>query len=287
MRRSPFVKVFCAWLALGSFVSAQEQLSIRCMTREPSEEQRGRIDAAVNRHLEMRQALGLATRGGVIDVYFHVIRQGRGPENGNITDQQIADQIAVLNNAFAPDEFSFNLVSTDRTTSAAWYNMSPNSAEEAGAKQALREGGASALNIYSANPGGGLLGWATFPSSYASNPVNDGVVLLFSSLPSGSAVPYNLGDTATHEVGHWVGLYHTFQGGCNEKRGDFVSDTPAEQSPAFGCPANRDSCAGKRFPGVDPINNFMDYTDDACMFEFTAGQDTRMQGQWSLYRLGN
>ena len=197
---------------------------------------------------------------------------------------QITQQIAVMNAAFAGTPFSFTLTAFTRTTNAAWYVMSPGSAAEAQAKAALRIGGAGALNIYSANPGGGLLGWATFPQNYARSPANDGVVILYASVPGGSAAPYNLGDTATHEVGHWLGLYHTFQGGCAAS-GDQVSDTAAERSAAYGCPSGRDSCAGKKAPGPDPITNFMDYTDDYCMFQFTGLQSSRMDTLHAQYRM--
>jgi hypothetical protein len=222
---------------------------------------------------------------GTISVYWHVINNGTSLSQGNIPDSQITSQINVLNAAYATTGWQFSLTATDRTTNSTWYTCGGGTCETQ-MKNALRRGTADDLNIYSNNMGGGLLGWATFPSSYTSAPKNDGVVILFSSVPGGSAAPYNLGDTATHEIGHWMGLYHTFQGGCARKSsgGDIVADTPAEKSPAYGCPVGRDTC--RTLQGVDPINNFMDYTDDACMDRFTAGQDTRMDSLFTTYRFG-
>ena len=97
-----------------------------------------------------------------------------------------------------------------------------------------------------------------------------------------NVITYDQGDTATHEVGHWMGLFHTFEGGC-AKNGDRIDDTPAEAEPQFLCVA-RDSCTGKKFPGFDPITNFMDYVDDVCMFEFTTDQEDRIRDQWETYR---
>ncbi len=260
----------------------------RCSTRAPSDDEVARSDEDVRRHQGHQNhkpgdggTASLAVTGGAINVYFHVINEGAGSA-GNVADTMIANQVSVLNSAYANTGWSFNLVATTRTTNATWFNGCDGAANEAAMKAALRVGTADDLNIYSCNPGGGLLGWATFPSSYTSAPTDDGIVVLFSSLPGGTAVPYNLGDTATHEVGHWMGLYHTFQGGC-AKTGDSVSDTPSERSAAFGCPVDRDTCRGT---GVDPITNFMDYTDDACMDRFSTGQDTRMDALFSTYRFG-
>ncbi|MBZ5711370.1 zinc metalloprotease [Nannocystis pusilla] len=217
-----------------------------------------------------------ATPRAAIPVWFHVIRNNSGV--GNVTDAQINQQINLLNSTYASAGFSFALAGVDRTNNTSWYGMGASA--ETQAKKALRKGGKETLNIYTANPGGGLLGWATFPSSYAGNPTYDGVVLLNESLPGGKAAPYNLGMTGVHEVGHWMGLYHTFQGGC-AKQGDLVDDTPAEKSAAFGCPEGRNTCPAA---GVDPIHNYMDYTDDACMNNFTAGQAARMKAQMTAYR---
>lgn len=254
----------------------------------PSDEELNAMEQDfAGRMSDLARAGAAEATGGVINVYFHVVRSGTSASQGNISDQMIADQMAVLNNAYAPTGWAFNLVSTNRTTNATWYNGCYGSSETA-MKNALHQGTADDLNIYSCNPSNGILGYATFPSGYISRPKLDGVVVLYSSLPGGSAVPYNLGDTATHEVGHWMGLYHTFQGGCAKNAtngGDLVTDTPAEKSPAFGCPNGRDTC--RNIAGLDPTENFMDYTDDACMFQFTPRQDTRMDAQYTAYRQGH
>src|SRR5688572_28162906 len=120
--------------------------------------------------------------GGVINVYFHVITNGTA---GNIPDSMINSQISVLNNAFAPAGWNFNLVAVTRTSNSSWYTAGHGSTAEAQMKNALRQGTADDLNFYVNNMGGGLQGWATFPSSYQSNPKMDGVVCLNASLPGG------------------------------------------------------------------------------------------------------
>jgi hypothetical protein len=135
------------------------------------------------------------------------------------------------------------------------------------------------LNIWVCNLGSGLLGYAQFPGGPAST---DGVVILYSAVGSmlnpGTASPYDLGRTATHEVGHWLNLLHVWgSGSCGN---DLVGDTPTQQSSNFGCPTFPQITCNNG-PNGDMFMNFMDYTDDACMLMFSAGQSTRMQALFS------
>ncbi|KAI1912213.1 low affinity high capacity ammonium permease [Ophidiomyces ophidiicola] len=214
-----------------------------------------------------------------IDTYVHVVSSGSSPAQGNVPDRMVQDQIRVMNSDYAPHGFQFRLVDTTRTVNANWAR----DGNEMAMKRALRKGGYNTLNLYLLPALGQLLGYCYFPTRAQPGTetfIRDGCTIVSTSLPGGSNAPYNLGKTSTHEVGHWMGLLHTFEGGCSGS-GDGVADTPAQRSASSGCPTGRDSCPGG---GPDPIHNYMDYSDDRCMTEFTRGQGARMQNMWNQFR---
>ncbi|KAH8927052.1 zincin [Atractiella rhizophila] len=228
-----------------------------------------------------------------INVYFHNIYATEDTQGGYLTDDEIDQHITTLNDQMAATGTSYNLVRIDRTQNEDWFNgAGPVLDADTGGendlavqmKNSLRTGGPGDLNLYTVafRDGGlnGLLGYATFPWDYQTAPELDGVVYRFDTGPGGAGAPFDEGKTLAHEAGHWLGLFHVFQGGCDEP-GDYVPDTPPQYVASSGCPVGQDSCPA---PGVDSIHNYMDYSDDACLNEWTQGQVTRLTALIATYR---
>ncbi|TFK21884.1 hypothetical protein FA15DRAFT_597069 [Coprinopsis marcescibilis] len=232
-----------------------------------------------------------------IPVHFHVIAANETMEGGWVHDSQLQLSIDILNRDYATAMITWELAEITRTINEEWFtsaNIWPQAqidlAQEM--KSELRAGDEGDLNVYTvgfvkeAKEVEGLLGVATFPSNYTETPMEDGIMMKYSTLPGGVNPTYNRGFVLTHEAGHWVGLYHTFQGGC-EGDGDLVDDTPAQGGPSRvtfqgGC-VPTDTC--ENLPGVDLISNFMDYSEELCKSTtFTDGQIRRMRDELSAFR---
>jgi len=171
----------------------------------------------------------------------------------------------VLNNDFSGTGFQFVLQDTDYTVNTYWAANQ----DIAGMKQSLRRGTYQALNLYYITAiGSGKTGYCTYPTNAAagsSTVTTDGCVISAWTTPGGvqpgtTSTTFSTGKITTHEVGHWSGLIHTFEGNNCNGQGDLVSDTPAQSGPSSGCMTGRDSCPS--LAGVDPIHNHMDYSDE-------------------------
>jgi hypothetical protein len=215
-----------------------------------------------------------------INVVFHVLS---GPSfEGNLSESVLIDQVSVVNDAYRSAGLHFNIAEVRRYTDSPYFagGCFPTTEQGIKMKSELAVDPARFVNVYTcklALPY--IAGYGTLPNEFPEADPRHGVVIDYGAV-SGGAAPLDLGHTLVHELGHYFGLLHTFQGGCVEP-GDGISDTPAEASPAFGCEIGRDTCPQA---GADPINNFMDYSDDACTDRFTLVQDARMQALIATYR---
>lgn len=255
-------------------------------------------NAAIEQWL-LQNKNNLRTQGQniVIPVVVHVVYNGAAQ---NISDDLIKSQIDVFNEDFGgynsdiiktPPFFRgrlandtgirFELAKRDpnglATNGVVRVSTTVTSFSQNNAVKYTAQGGSNAwnttqyLNMWVCNLGGGLLGYAQFPGGSAPT---DGVVILYSAFGRVSAAaPYNYGRTVTHEVGHWLGLRHIW--GDATCGSDLVADTPTQSTSNFGCPScHAFTCSNQ--PVGDMYMNYMDYTDDKCMYMFTQGQADRM-----------
>eukprot|EP00879_Flechtneria_rotunda_P019854 GHRR01020868.1.p1 GENE.GHRR01020868.1~~GHRR01020868.1.p1 ORF type:complete len:317 (+),score=61.67 GHRR01020868.1:428-1378(+) len=261
----------------------------RCGTLEPSPEKLAQLEykhavfAAKEAAYVSNRTSGV--REYVIPTYVHIVAAGDGTGIGNVAKDAVDKQLAALNAAYGTNsgnagiKWVFKVASITRTTGPDMCDQQ----NEAKMKTKLRKAGKNSLNLYITDLSAcGLLGYSSWPWDLKKKGLTmDGVVIHYDTLPGGQYRPYNLGRTTIHEIGHWLGLYHTFQNGCNGN-GDMVQDTPFCASPSEGCPAHRDTCPQL---GADPVRNFMDYSDDSCMRAFSVGQHQRVEQVWKQYRL--
>ncbi|KAK7214647.1 hypothetical protein V2G26_002650 [Clonostachys chloroleuca] len=305
MRSISIFSVLMSCAAAELFTSMPSVNDPRCGTPAPSESLRAMArEMRAKEQLQVHQVRDIDTT--IIPTVVHVVYANQTEQGGYIPKSQIDAQIDVLNKAWTPHGFSFDLINTTYTENATWTRV--NFDRWPDMKFALRQGGYGTLNLYTVllTDGFGLLGIGTPPSDYEEGSDNfklDGVVIQANTLPGGigpSFVPfpdrYTEGDLANHEVGHWMGLMHTYiESGdyplsCANGDNDFVDDTPVhmlfitENGPDLNCPPGRDTCPD--LPGLDPTDNFMSSAWQSCWNKFTPGQGLRTRNMWATYRGG-
>lgn len=225
-----------------------------------------------------------------VPVAFHIITNKKGEGQLSNMTAKIGDQINLLNKVYNQFNIAFKLVSIDITVNDSWFTNASYYTDKNALNQmtsTLSKTPSSIMNVYTLGSQK-VLGEATYPWYDEKGTSGDYVVINYNTLPGGPGTffegKYNQGKTLVHEVGHFLGLFHTFEGGdfeCNTNPphdgcsiGDQVDDTPNQLVCYFeGCNENLDSCPT---PGKDPVKNFMGYNPDACMNEMTVGQGNRL-----------
>ncbi|KAG8816870.1 hypothetical protein FRC18_000781, partial [Serendipita sp. 400] len=248
----------CLPAVLGALLSNRGAVVSRC-GNELTQDEVAKIERKIDRD---SKRLGKADFDSkkrlvpfIVDVVWHVIYDKDATNSGYLSDGTISDSLLALNNHYNGTGFIFKYSPKNVTHihNAYWfYNAKDGSHAERQMKTALAVEDPKVLNLYSVALSGGLLGYATFPWDYSENKKLDGVVFSHKSVPGSDVTDYNEGKTLTHEVGHWLGLFHVFEGGSCTGEGDSVDDTPPQSTSTEGCPeVASSSCPGN---GGDSIH---------------------------------
>ena len=276
MRKALLVLILCL---VSHSLAAQEPVAI-CAARNLDAETALWIEQMTER---LRPEAEFDVQPVRIPVVFHMITSGK---EGVIKGKNIATLLSRLNWAFQGTPFSFYLAGVDRTNKPSWYkDCGPGTANEKAMKKRLARDPKRTLNLYSCKPyipeiESYVLGYSAFPFENPEDSYMHGIMLHPAGLPGGTDERFKRYGLAAHEVGHYLGLFHTFQGGC-QGNGDQVADTPAQAAPSNGCPLNADTCPAA---GADDVHNFMNYSDDICSDRFSPGQIERMILLTGTYR---
>ncbi|KAF1837155.1 hypothetical protein BDW02DRAFT_645641 [Decorospora gaudefroyi] len=269
----------------------------RCGTKSPTPEH---IRQA--QHIQYHEAVARTQRDSLVEgtvssidinVYYHVIRFSQYDDSVDLS--ALHSQTNILNDAYRPHGIAWHLRGAAEVDASAWPVTKDLKTLEEWAEpmqRLLRKGTYADLNVYilSASRLDDVLGSAKFPEDIPIGVRNttaqskfdvDGVIVGSHTLPDVGKYPFDLGKTLVHETGHWLDLFHTFEGGCDGS-GDGIDDTPTEAGPHYGaCFVSSDTCDGD---GEDAIANYMNYSYDSCLREFTLGQEVRMHGAWKRLR---
>ncbi|CEJ90352.1 hypothetical protein VHEMI06143 [[Torrubiella] hemipterigena] len=261
---------YIALLAATASAGAFDPLAIsECGTPSPSNEHLSALQEMAANETIMADSDFAAQAVITIPTYIHVVASSNKVADGYISAATVKEQFKNLNNGYKNTGFQFSLKGTDWTINQQWAS----NGNDLAMKKKLRKGNYKTLNLYFQKDLQGLNGYCYYPAKVTPNTdafFRDGCNVLTATAPTGT--------TATHEVGHWMGLLHTFEGECNGA-GDMVADTPACKK-SWACQPGQDTCPNR--PGKDAINNFMAY--GSCRTTFSKGQAVRMKSSWNKYR---
>ncbi|MDB5190830.1 MAG: zinc metalloprotease [Segetibacter sp.] len=280
-------------LVSGRYCASQEVLEEQIATDPQRARNLEELERKTEKFVERNQSMVSRSAG---TLYVPVVVNVVLPNASQVSDAQVTSQINVLNKDFSKS----NAELSKSGIYLAGYSLSnvANCAVQFVVKQIIRKNSTVAtfgsndavkktsqggldptnattmLNVWVCDLSSGLLGYAQFPGGAAAT---DGVVIDYQAFGTSATYPmyaqFNLGRTATHEIGHWFNLRHIW--GDKKCGDDLVGDTPSHDASNGGCPATglKSTCTGKP---LEQWMNYMDYTDDACMYMFSSGQKTRM-----------